>query len=296
MPEHEKYDQRVSQWMLSGKRDRRGSWMAAVAVCLVVVSGESARAGDPAPAGQSLGGAPLQRGIAPSAGALMAQQKAAEAMPQNEIELVLIGTILQSAAMQAAILENRTTKEQHIYKLGAAVGTGRLTKILGDRVILTFPEGEVELRLRTMASREPTRQESRGQVPPALAVSSAPPAPRSEGPDGLPGLDRDTLVSLSQAPELLTQVQSLGNFGVRVGEVRSGDLLDALGLQKGDIIHTVNALTPGAGLPLAEAIHQALQQAPMLRLEIERDGRHDVVSIGPNPTFVSPGAIRNQGR
>ena len=262
----------VPLWTPSGRRARRGRWTAAVAASLVVLVGESTFANGPVLSSQLPGWIIAQSAESPSA----TERIVSERVP-DKIDLILLG-ILHGAETQMAVFENRATKEQRIYKVGDSAGAGRLKTILPDRVVLTFPGGELELRLGTaVASIEPARAEGRTPIPaPAAMIAGGPSV-----------LNRGTLLKLTQAPELLSQVEPLGDRGVRLGEVLPGDLLDALGLKSGDIIRDVNMRMPGVDRSLSAVIRDALQQQPqqavVLRLKIERDGRQDVVYVPVGP-------------
>ncbi len=97
-------------------------------------------------------------------------------------------------------------------------------------------------------------------------------------------VDRVTLDQLSHAPELITQVKSLGAEGVRVDKVQADGIFHKLGLQPGDIIRNINGRVPGSDLSLQQAVAQREMGETMLRLEIERQGRMDVLYYEFDPS------------
>lgn len=60
---------------------------------------------------------------------------------------LLVGVIIPDAGAAMAILEDPQTHEQEIVTLGAQIDDGRLTKILGDRVVVTSGDVATEMRL-----------------------------------------------------------------------------------------------------------------------------------------------------
>ena len=194
--------------------------------------------------------------------------------PERELDYLLLGTVLHDSGEPMAIIRIGKAGEQELYRLGDVVEGGRLTKILNDKVTLTFSDMEVELSLTGGARSTPA----------AMAGITQRVQPRSsETNGGYSHAERATLDKLSRAPELNTQVTSLGPAGVRVDKVQADDLFHKLGLVQGDIISAVNGSIPGADASLQQAMVQAVMNEPVLRLEIERRGLMDLFYYELNP-------------
>lgn len=202
-------------------------------------------------------------------------------------DLALIGLIIREGAEGIAVIEDRRTKRQGLYRVGALVGGGRLTEILPDRVKLAFNDGEVELRLAgTPGGAAPV------PPPPGPLVVVPPPGPSPPPPvhgqagaetsSSFPGIDRTHLEELIRAPDLVMNVTPVEDRGVQVGDVRKSSLFEILGFRKGDIIRNVNGKVPGAAAPLPQVIEQAVEGG-MLRFHLERNGQTDVKYIQIRP-------------
>ncbi len=189
-----------------------------------------------------------------------------------EHDLVLRGTVLHEAGKLMAIIQVGKAGEQELYRIGDVVAGGRLTKIQRDRVTLTFAETEVELHLT-----------GGGTAAAEMLSTSLVQPPLHQTEQGFWRVERETLDRLSRAPELITQVTSLGAEGVRVDKVQADDLFYKLGLQQGDIILSINADVPGSDDSMKQAIANMGMSEPMLRLEIERQGLMDVLYYEIDP-------------
>lgn len=194
-----------------------------------------------------------------------------EASSQSKLDLTLLGTVLPDVAEAMAIIQLGKTGEQALFRVDDVVGGGRVTRILRDRVVLTFADGEIELSLDgvALASSMPADQ--------ATATERVrPPLTKTEG--GFWRVERESLDELSRGPERAAQVTSLGPGGVLVDNVQADDLFHKLGLKKGDVISSVNGQVPGADRSFQQAIAQTVaREEGILRLEVERQGLMDVL-------------------
>lgn len=201
--------------------------------------------------------------------------------PQRDADLALVGVVVRQDGQPLAIIEDRGTRKQTLYKLGALVRGGRVTSIAEDRVVLTFTGGDVELRLATSPSG--TTAATQSPAPPTVAAAPSVPVVAATPPvnDHFQQIDRATLGRFLGALDLVTGVTAVDG-GVKVADVRGASLFQALGLSKGDLIKNVNGKVPGAGGSLSQVIQQAAQQG-MMRFELQRDGRPDVKYLQIKP-------------
>lgn len=194
--------------------------------------------------------------------------------PRRDADLALVGVIVREEGVPLAIIEDRQSKRQGVYKVGALVRGARVTRILEDRVVLTFADEEVELRLAGATGDGPPAPPPIAAAVPEPAVG-APVSPPSHQP-GVPHLERATLDRLLGMPDAIMDATPLEEgVGVKVTQVRRSTLFEVLGLRKGDVIRSVNGRFPGASVTVPQAIQQGLETG-MIRLEVERDGKHDV--------------------
>ena len=231
--------------------------------------------------------AALLAGIATVASARVAsadEAALAGAESQRRVStLTVIGVIIRDGGDALAILEDRITRKQNVYRVGAMIASGRITEILPDRIRFAFPDGIVDLRRTTGATDV--------AVAPAPAADPPPPAtPQAVGfvpPNSDP--DRRFQIVESAALDRFLGMPDIANLGVirnqgglQVGEVTSSSLLGLLGLRKGDIIRNVNGRTPGADASLSQVLQREIPSG-MLRFQYQRDGRMDVRYLQVRP-------------
>jgi hypothetical protein len=92
-------------------------------------------------------------------------------------KLQLQGVIVTDSG-QVAYLEDPATKRTHGYRVGDSIATGRIERIESDRVVITRPEGSIDILLHDPA--RPKSPVARSQSPPASPTP--PPAPGRFGP------------------------------------------------------------------------------------------------------------------
>jgi general secretion pathway protein C len=204
------------------------------------------------------------------------EAKATEEEPIEEstLDVVLLGTAIGPPEDTFAVIEDPTTREQDLYKVGDTVqGEARITKVARCRVVFQR-DGEKEV----LECIEPDERR-----PPASARSPR----RSSRPSGK-GIrkvsddkyliDEERVDSaLANVNKLMTQIRVVPHFkkggpqGYRVFAVRPHSIFAKLGLKNGDIIRSINGreiLTP------AEAFqaYRELRDARNLDLQIVRRG------------------------
>lgn len=211
----------------------------------------------------------------------------------RDLDLAIVGVVIPDGGEPFAVVEDVRTRKQAMYRTGASLGGGRIVKILEDRLVLALPDGDVELRLAGAPGiggapdRSPRLATSVSEAPASVAAPRAWP----EDPRGrFRQIDRDMLDTLIQGTEAATDVIPMPQQGVRVSQVRPGGLFQALDLRKGDVIRSVNGQPLRSRLPLSTALEQATSTG-MLRLELERGGRHDVKYLQIRPSTPRPAPL-----
>ena len=80
---------------------------------------------------------------------------------------LLLGLVLDGSQSRA-YLEDPTTKRVFGYQIGDTVAGGRLEQITGDKVVITRPDGAIEVLLRDLSKPRP------GPLTPQVAPSATP--------------------------------------------------------------------------------------------------------------------------
>lgn len=171
-----------------------------------------------------------------------------------------------------AVVEDATTHEQRLVRVGDPLGDGRVAAITWDRLTLHRDGADVSLALA------PPDGET---VRDAVAPTTAPPAPpagiRRTGANAFI-VDRRTLgTALDGMSGLMTQLRAVPEIedgrpiGFRMFEVSDRSLFTDLGLQSGDVVQRVNGTAVTDPAALLGFLKQ-LRTEPRVALDIVRAG------------------------
>jgi general secretion pathway protein C len=173
-----------------------------------------------------------------------------------------------------AVIEDTTTGEQALQRVGDEVGDARITAITWDRVTLRRPDGEVTLALTTEpAAAAPERGPD---IPPPSPEANT--SVRQTGPDSFI-VDRDALTgAVDNTSGLLTQLRAVPEVadgrpvGFRLFQINQQSVFARLGIQNGDVVQRVNGATLADPASLLGFL-QRLRDEPRVALDIVRAGR-----------------------
>jgi len=192
---------------------------------------------------------------------------------------ILAGTITGPGGYSWAILQEKGTRKQQIFRIHGNIGGGKIVSVTrkqiqiekdGKRETLTLSEEETQPR----ASGKPLPQ---APLPPA-------------GQEEVKKLSanrflvnrEDVNAAVGDINRFMTQARLRPHFevgkpaGYSVSEIVPGSLMEKLGLKNNDIIKKVN----GIGVSRPEEIMQAyaqLQKDSNIELEIDRGGRTEIL-------------------
>jgi type II secretion system protein C len=192
---------------------------------------------------------------------------------------VLAGTIAGPEGYSWAILQEKGTRKQQIFRIHGNIGGGKIVSVTrkqiqierdGRRETLTLSEEEAQPR----ASRKP------------LPQAPLPPAGKEEvkrlSANRFLVNREDVNAAVGDINRFMTQARLRPHFeagkpvGYSVSEIVPGSLMEKLGLKNNDIIKKVN----GIGVSRPEEVMQAysqLQQDSNIELEIDRGGRTEIL-------------------
>ena len=197
-------------------------------------------------------------------------------IPLSALNYTLVGTVSGQASHAFAIIKIPAEKQQMLYRTGDMVGPAEIVRIDRNRVILNN------------AGRQEMLEVSFDAVPLASAGK------RGGGNSSAKGirkvsanryiLDRKEVDRLSgDMSQFMTQVRVVPNIvrgkasGYKLMNVKRGSLVEAVGLQNGDIIKEIN----GRSIDKPEAAFGAYQQLKdegKFVIEIERKGKRETLS------------------
>jgi len=173
-------------------------------------------------------------------------------VPNIPLDFILVGTIV-GKTRSFAIIENKRTREQSLYRVGHTLeGGARIIDVARNRVVILRGKDEEVLEVAYIPNQK-------GRQGRQVMPSSRPPIPAAPVPMQGRGvrqvsknqwvLDRDEVDgAISNLPQLLTKARIIPNFsngkpdGFRIFAISKGSLYDKIGLQNGDILHTVNGI------------------------------------------------------
>jgi len=184
----------------------------------------------------------------------------------KDLGLRLVGTVVSDDPRKSvAIIDNRSTRKQEIYREGDGVGQVLIKRILRNKVIVETDGGDVVL---TMGHEEspvisPAPQQAPRRQPPEAAVSTA-------------RLDREEVESaLPDYSQLMRQVRVRPHFqegqpgGFLIYNIDPDSIFADMGLENGDVITAVNG-EPITITQQAVDFYNALTEGGEVVLEVKR--------------------------
>ena len=179
-----------------------------------------------------------------------------------------------------AIIEDTETRTQALYRLGDAVGGGRLASIGWDRATVAFDGGDAVLEMAT----EPAPAEPSPAAPAPAPDASA--RIRRTGENAWLVDRREIAGALGNTSGLLTQLRAVAEVrdgrpaGFRLFRIREESLFARLGLRDGDVVERVNGTEvhdPGALLGFLERLgHEPRVALDIVRAEAPRTLVYDL--------------------
>ena len=212
--------------------------------------------------------------------------------PPTPLPFKLVGTVAGSNAQRFAILESTANPPgQAVYQVGDMVQQAVIVDIRPDCVVLEKRAGQRESLCFQVESGIVQQQQSAVPAPAARPMAALPPPvpaprPNEPGSTGIVRVDPGTwrigrdlvLENFANVGSLSSQATVTPYFvqgqqqGFRLSQIRSGGLLQQIGLQEGDVLQTVNGLnlyTPQEALQA----YQQLQTESTVRINILRNNR-----------------------
>lgn len=168
-------------------------------------------------------------------------------LAKTPLDVKLRGTALRDGGGSFAVIEDRRTRKEDLYRVGDMVlGEAKLVQIFKDQVVL-LREGKKEI-LELFVEKEEAKGRPR-EVASLRRPSSIPGrGVRRVGPNRW-SVSRDEMESAqANLSQLMTQVRIVPNFtegkpdGFRLLSIKRGSLFDRLGLRNGDVVRQINGV------------------------------------------------------
>jgi len=215
---------------------------------------------------------------------------AATEAPLPPLNLRLIGTIDLTDGEAKAILEDKTTKRQGLYRRGERIGAAQLLEIERRQVVLLNGSRRETLSLNeevvTIPAPVGLGRPAAGPVAPTTV-----PLPTTNGRDIIQKvgentwvIDRDRIESAAgNMNQFLSSVRLLPYFeqgkpmGFMVSRIPPGSLLSQAGLTNGDVIRKINEVEVASPAEAVKSFQQ-MKSGDTAKVEVQRNRKQEVFS------------------
>jgi general secretion pathway protein C len=155
-----------------------------------------------------------------------------ENLEPTSLKIALLGTVVGGALNSFAIIEEKDKKRQGLYKVGDAIQSAVVKRILRGKVILRVNDKDTILTIEESATpRQRTEDSGSGSLEEGEIITVS---------------RTDVARSLKDVHRLLTQARVRPHFlkgepqGLSVSRIRSGSIFTKLGLKNGDIVQRID--------------------------------------------------------
>jgi len=196
---------------------------------------------------------------------------------EEELGLVLIGTIAGSPLFSRAIIKDIESKIPHLYKIGGTVAGARIKSIEKDIVILVHNGQSKILRLHVGRDHTQSRTQANLAKSSELGKAAQPILPVGESASKIPAT-LGNLENIFDKAIIEPHAVNGQTEGLRVTGLENVPLVKDIGLKNGDIIRQVN----GHHLTNKRKAYQIFQKArtqPTLSVELLRQGKAEELSF-----------------
>ncbi len=199
--------------------------------------------------------------------------------PSSPGNYLLVGTITGPGGHSWAVLQEKGTRKQQIFRVQGNIDGGKIIQVSRNRIEIERDGKKETLRL----SEEEVRPS-----PAAKALPSPGPAPSKGEEVKKLSANRflvnreDVNTAVGDINQFMTQARLRPHFemgkpsGYSVSEVVPGSLMEKLGLRNDDVIKKVNGMAVTRPEEIMQAYAQ-LQRDSNIEVEVERGGRSEIL-------------------
>lgn len=197
-----------------------------------------------------------------------------ENLEPTSLKITLRGTIFGDGDSSAAIIEDKKTRSQGLYRIGDSIQNGLVKKILRGNVVLKV--GDKDEILTMDESTMSNGSNSKSETP----NTTERPVPKSTHTIRRDDIDK----ALANINDLLSQANFRPHFkdgeadGVAITSVKADSIFKKMGLRNGDIIKGVDGNELNSDEDLFGLVND-LKSAPEVSLEILRRDRERILNL-----------------
>lgn len=166
-----------------------------------------------------------------------------------DLNLVLIGTGEGEGAPSFAVIEDRATHEQRVYRLQDVVKDGAvLAKVERNQVVVRQGSQQQILTLYTDGTEDVGAPSPPGVQRASLETPATTSGVRQVQPNRWVLDKQEVVAALSNLPQLLTKARVIPNFtdgkpdGFKIFSIAPDSLYAKIGLQNGDVLQQINGV------------------------------------------------------
>jgi general secretion pathway protein C len=203
-----------------------------------------------------------------------------------DLHLDLIGVSMATAGQPPFAIISDRIGQQNVYSLGEMIeNAGKLVEVepdkvyidhSGKRVALYLPKNEMPGPVEGIQPVEPPAVDDSAD---ASDSDAAPYDPNVEDlGDNRYKIPKDTLDhSIGNLSQTLTEIRAIPNIqngktnGFALSEIEPGSVFDEMGLEEGDILHSING-QPMTDPAMAMQMMSQLRNATQISIQVLRDG------------------------
>ena len=164
-----------------------------------------------------------------------------------DVQMTLIGTGEGEDAPSFAVIEDRTTREQQVYRVGDVVKDGAvLAKVERNQIVLRLGAQQQVLTLYTDGTEDVTSGAGAPRAPGDVAAVTG--GVRQVQANRWVLDKQEVSAALENLPQLLTKARVIPNFsdgkpdGFKIFSIAPDSLYAKIGLQNGDVLQQINGV------------------------------------------------------
>ncbi|MEW5737070.1 MAG: type II secretion system protein GspC [Thermodesulfobacteriota bacterium] len=195
-----------------------------------------------------------------------------DALAATALDLALLGTMAADPESSFAIIEEKKSRKQDLYRHGDTVSGATVKQILRGKVVLSVAGHDEILEMETEG------EAGRSGKTASRSMAASAPSPTNFR---LSRMDLEN--SMKNINQLMTQVRVRPSFengqpnGLSVNRIRPGSIFAKMGLQNGDVIQGVN----GAEIKSVEdvmSLYRNLRTSDQVALQVKRGENTEAIS------------------